>query len=281
MGLSTLKIQKRITPYNRNIGSNKKNEFIVIHYFGSLGTAQSTANYFYNSYIGASAQYCLDATKTVYQCVEDKDIAWHVGNNTYIHKTCRNTNSIGIEVKPEIVDATQSKYAEYKGWYFSKETMNNLVELTQHLMEKYNIPVSNVIRHFDVTGKWCPRPLMGTDTNIYYKTTGNKQWDLFKERLALTMSQYNELKNMITKVEAENKTLRDAINILQSPKKYKDVKSLPEWAKVNVQRLVDKGVLTGVGNGNLNLSEDLLRSVVLIDRVFNSTGVYNIKKDVK
>lgn len=34
--------------------------------------------------------------------------------------------------------------------------MERALALTRELMKKYNIPASNVIRHFDVTGKLCP-----------------------------------------------------------------------------------------------------------------------------
>ena len=36
------------------------------------------------------------------------------------------------------------------------KTVAQALELTKALMKKYNIPASNVIRHFDVTGKLCP-----------------------------------------------------------------------------------------------------------------------------
>ena len=35
-------------------------EYIVIHYFGSLGTAKSVARYFKNAYRGASAHFEVD-----------------------------------------------------------------------------------------------------------------------------------------------------------------------------------------------------------------------------
>jgi N-acetylmuramoyl-L-alanine amidase CwlA len=39
--------------------------------------------------------------------------------------------------------------------------MKNLVELTIYLMKKYNIDINHVVRHFDISAKWCPRPFMG------------------------------------------------------------------------------------------------------------------------
>ena len=38
----------------------------------------------------------------------------------------------------------------------ANKTYKNTVELTKYLMNKYNIPASNVVRHWDVCTKQCP-----------------------------------------------------------------------------------------------------------------------------
>ena len=50
------------------------------------------------------------------------------------------------------------------------------------LMKEHNIPADHIIRHYDVSGKYCPRPFVGADMNTYYHTTGNEQWKKFLER---------------------------------------------------------------------------------------------------
>jgi len=40
-------------------------------------------------------------------------------------------------------------------------------------MKKYNVPISNIYRHYDITGKLCPRPFCLNDINSYYGTSGN------------------------------------------------------------------------------------------------------------
>ena len=42
----------------------------------------------------------------------------------------------------------------------SEKVVNNTIELTKELMKKYNIPIENVLRHYDVTGKNCPAPFV-------------------------------------------------------------------------------------------------------------------------
>ena len=183
------KIVKNLTTINftdaNNIGRIK---YIVIHYFGSLGTAKAVANYFANAYRGASAHLSLDEGEEVYQSVEFEDIAWHCGTTgKYFHATCRNSNSIGIEVRPHKLN-TATMNATDKDWYFTQEVIDRLVEVVKCLMDKYNVPIENVIRHYDVTHKYCPRPMMGDDINSYTKESGNKLWDEFKGKLSASTS---------------------------------------------------------------------------------------------
>ena len=99
-------ITKYLTTVNYKKGTNKKNNYIVIHYTAGNGdTAISNANYFHSTYRDASANYFVDENSIV-QVVEDYDIAWHCGSETglYYHKYCRNSCSIGIEMCSVIKD---------------------------------------------------------------------------------------------------------------------------------------------------------------------------------
>lgn len=49
-------------------------------------------------------------------------------------------------------------------------------ELTRYLMNKYGVPASHVIRHYDVTGKICPNP--------YVYNTSAHTWDEFKRKIS-------------------------------------------------------------------------------------------------
>lgn len=163
-----MEINKLITKVNFKKVSGKQNKYIVIHYVGALGGAEANCKYFLNEYRGASAHYFVGHKGEIWQCVEDGDIAWHVGANTYKHPYCRNTNSIGIEMCcRKKADGT---------WYFEEETVKATIELTKELMKKHNIPASNIIRHHDVTGKMCPEP--------YVRDTA--AWNTFKASLTTT-----------------------------------------------------------------------------------------------
>ena len=161
-----MQINKKLTKINYNKGKNKQNKFIVIHYVGATGGAEANCKYFETEYRAASAHYFVGHAGEVWQCVEDKDIAWHCGAKTYKHKECRNENSIGIEMCCR----------NNGSWYFEPATIAATIDLTKELMAKHNIPVENVIRHYDVTGKVCPEPYVRMTTD----------WKSFKSQLTTT-----------------------------------------------------------------------------------------------
>lgn len=180
-----LTIEKLLTPYNYSrsaAGDFRKIDYIVIHYFGDLATARNAAKYFASRYLGVSAHYCVDGGPVAYQCVEDKNIAWHCGTKGKVKINCFNSNSIGIEVAPQKIN-TKSRDVKDYDWYFEEQTLKNLIELTAFLMDKHNIDQDHVVRHFDVTGKWCPRPFVGEDINMATRLSGNSAWNLFKANL--------------------------------------------------------------------------------------------------
>lgn len=165
-----MEINKNITNINRTIMNNRKIEYIVIHYVGAVSTAESNTKYFKSVNRQASAHYFVD-DNSIWQCVEDKDAAWHCGGklqglkgHTY-YKKCLNSNSIGIEM---------CCYKDINGKLdISEKTTNNTINLVKDLMNKYNISTDKVIRHFDVTGKNCPAPFVSNES----------RWNKFKKSL--------------------------------------------------------------------------------------------------
>lgn len=242
-----LPIERRIIPKNFNRKNNTgRIKYIVIHYFGSLGTARAVANYFFTTANESSAHYVVDDTDII-QCVEDGDVAWHCGAKTYVHPYCRNTNSIGIEVKPYKLDKTTANSATPSDWYFSEETTKNTIDLVKYLMEKYNIPLNNVIRHYDVMGKWCPRPFMGDDVNKYYGISGNEMWKQFKNRLVYQP----EVVQIVTPPEPivvnvpeiikEEEEIMTGEQIYLALKAYTESLSTDEYAVESSKRAVARG----------------------------------------
>jgi N-acetylmuramoyl-L-alanine amidase CwlA len=231
--------------------SNKKNQYIVIHYVGAVSSAKNNADYYASKKIDASAHYFVDE-KSIWQSVEDSNRAWHCGgglqgiNGHTFYGKCTNSNSIGIEMCV--------KKDEKGNWYFEPETVKNTVDLVKMLMKKHNVPINRVIRHYDVTGKICPAPFVD-----------EAKWSEFKSRILanegeLTMTQYEELKNEINSLKAENKALKDVIGTI-----YKTADEIPDYYGY-VKELVESGKIKGSAKDNLNLPEIIARTLVIINR---------------
>lgn len=165
-------IVKDISKFNHKKGQTSRIKYIVIHYTGSKADAKQQTDYFASGDRGASAHYFVGFKGDIRQSVEDSDIAWHVGSKMYKHPYCRNNNSIGIELCSK---TNASVNVADANWYFEDPTIKMAVELTKSLMKKYKIPIENVLRHYDVTGKCCPAP--------FVFNTGKHTWDEFKKAL--------------------------------------------------------------------------------------------------
>ena len=72
-------------------------------------------------------------------------------------------------------------------WYIPEKTLEVAAGFIADLMKIYNVDICHVVRHYDVTHKWCPRPLVGDDINQYYKISGNERWEQFKQQILTAM----------------------------------------------------------------------------------------------
>jgi len=167
-----MQINQYLTSYNHNAGTVDRIKYLVIHYVGATGGALANCKYYAEADRSASAHYYVDFDGSVWQSVEDKNIAWHCGAKSYVHAECRNANSIGIEM---CVRNKGDQSSTSKDWYFEDATVKAVIALTKELMEKYGIAADHVIRHYDVTGKICPNPYVYNHTN--------HTWEAFKAAL--------------------------------------------------------------------------------------------------
>ena len=178
-----------------------------------MSTASNNAKYFKNVYRGSSAHYFVDGS-SIYQVVEDTDVAWHCGGKKYYHKKCRNSNSIGVEMCLK------------SGYTISDKTIANTAELVKMLMKKYNIPAENVLRHYDITHKLCPAPYVDAE-----------KWIALRKRLTSD------------KMEKEEKT--EKINYVKvifagNDKNGLAIRKTPSWKAKPVQYVKEGTVFTVV-----------------------------------
>lgn len=153
---------------SRNYRAKRRDsiKYIVLHYTGGSGdTDEGNGAYFAGRDTGdTSAHYFVDED-SITQSVPDNACAFHCGGTKYKHPYCRNDNAIGIEMCSD-KDASGN-------FIITPATVDNAVELTKYLMDKYNVPIDRVLRHFDITGKNCPAPWVKDE----------RQWTAFKARL--------------------------------------------------------------------------------------------------
>lgn len=152
-------INNYITSKNRPGTKRARTTKIAVHYVGNPGTtAEANRNYFQQTAKDVSSNYIIGLDGEIIYCIPDNEIAWCTSQ--------ANSYSISIECCHPKSDGK-----------FNDKTYNSLVELVAYLLKKYKLTASDVIRHYDVTGKVCPRGFVpcnagGTDdiNNTAYKT---------------------------------------------------------------------------------------------------------------
>ena len=133
---------------------------IVIHYVGNPGsTAQQNRDYYANPSSEVSSHFVIGLKGEIIQC-----IPLHEKSSASNH---RNKDTISIEVcHPD------------ESGKFTDETYDSLVKLTVWLCEVCGLDRSDIIRHYDITGKQCP---------LYFVTHENA-WERFKKDVEISIA---------------------------------------------------------------------------------------------
>lgn len=131
-------------PWSRPGTELKKISGVVIHYVGNPGTSAEANRSYFESLkdrtedIYASAHFIVGLEGEVIQCIPMTE--WAYASNQ------RNEDTLSIEVCHP--DDTGE---------FSPVTYDRLVELTAWLCDTFDLTTADVIRHYDVSGKDCPK----------------------------------------------------------------------------------------------------------------------------
>jgi hypothetical protein len=56
---------------------------------------------------------------------------------------------------------------------------------------------------------------------------------------------------------------------------------MPAWAKPTIHRLTQAGILKGDGDGNLQLSVDMMRLLVVMERYFVNDGLIELQEYIE
>lgn len=148
-----------INEYSRPAMALEQVNGIVIHYTANPGTtAIQNRSYFENlaetHETKASSHFVIGLEGEIVQCIPCNEISYASND--------RNFDTISIECCIE--DETGK---------FNGNTYNSLIKLTTWLMGRYDLSSEDVIRHYDVTGKNCPK----------YYVEHEEAWDTFKDDL--------------------------------------------------------------------------------------------------
>lgn len=133
---------------------------IVVHYVANpCSTARENRNYFENlkKQTGAnptsvSSHFVIGLEGETVQCVPMNEVAYASNN--------RNSDTISIECC----------HPDETGKFYDS-TYESLVNLCAYLCRQFNLKPENIIRHYDVTGKICPK----------YFVDYPEEWDQFHD----------------------------------------------------------------------------------------------------
>ena len=132
-----------VNEYSRPGTPTDKIRSVVVHYTANPGsTAQNNRDYFENlkdtQETKVSSNFIVGLDGEIIQCVPTAEVAY--ASNS------RNQDSVSIECCHP--DETGK---------FNRETYESLVELVAFLCGKFDLGMDDIIRHYDVTGKECPK----------------------------------------------------------------------------------------------------------------------------
>lgn len=130
---------------------------IVVHYTANPGTtAKQNRDYFEglkdSHQTKASSHFVIGIEGEIIQCIPSSEISYASNE--------RNSDTLSIECCHP--DETGK---------FTDKTYNSLVAMCAWLCGEFDIKIDNIIRHYDVTGKNCPK----------YYVENEREWEKFKK----------------------------------------------------------------------------------------------------
>lgn len=129
---------------------------IVVHYVGNPGsTAEQNRNFYAGDQSNVSSHFVVGLKGEIIQCIPLSEMS--------AASNWRNNDTISIEVCH--LDDTGK---------FNKKTYKSLVKLVAWLEDQCGLEDGDVIRHYDITGKECPK----------YFVTHEDAWKKFKQDVA-------------------------------------------------------------------------------------------------
>ena len=218
---------------------------IMLH---SVGCAQPSAAVFarsYNQYQPGGQSVCVhafaQADGTVYQTLPWEMRGWHCGGSA-------NSTHIGVEMTEPSEGMTRSEAAEQIAG-----TYRTAVELFAELCKQYELdPAQDGVIIGHAEGHRRGVASNHADPEHLWRQLGTGYtMDGFRRDVAEAMN------------ENDGKEDDDVI-------RYTTIDDVPGWARGTVKEMMDAGLITGTGGGNLDLSADVLRMLYIMWHMITS-----------
>lgn len=166
-----------VNEYSRPGSVLERVKGVVVHYTANPGTtAQQNRDYFeglgQSGETYASSHFVIGIEGELIQCIPCQEIAYASND--------RNEDTIAIECC--ISDETGK---------FSEATYNTLIHLAAWLMGRYDLEIDDIIRHYDITQKACPK---------YYVEYPSK-WEELKKDIREYIDAYGIVEDLTTDAE--------------------------------------------------------------------------------
>lgn len=224
------------------VGALLRPQGIMLH---SIGTPQSSAAVlarYFDQYQPGGQSVCVhafvQADGAVCQTLPWWMRAWHCGGSA-------NGTHIGVEMTEPDVSMSYAEAAEQ-----ITGTYHAAVELFAWLCKIYGFdPLADGVIIGHAEGHRRGVASNHADPELLWDTYGmGYTMDGFRRDV------YNKMHEKVE--EDEDMATR-----------YNSVSELPEWAQEETQRLVDRGALKGDENGNLDVTMDMLRTMIVCQRM--------------
>ena len=273
---------------------------IMLH---SVGTPQPSAAVFarsFNLYQPGGVSVCVhafaQADGTVYQTLPWEMRGWHCGGSA-------NSTHIGVEMtEPSAAMSRDESAAQIAGTY------RTAVELFSELCKQYGLDPEQdgvIIGHAEghrrgvASNHADPELLWRTydkgytmdgfrrdvaevmkngareedDDVIRYTTIDDVPgWarSTIKEMMDAGALRGDEHGNLDLSMDMIRGLMIGAKYAEACSPRYNSINDVPSWARPGVQRLVDRGVLAGTGGGKLDLSLDMLRTLLITQKMVDA-----------
>lgn len=159
----------------------------------------------------------------------------------------RNLGRIDMFIPIEMTDEEAAVLEEYK-----------------HLFDinpAQNVDGVDIAKQFNITwgGEWK------TPDTPHFEIS--ESWVYPSENKETDMEELNKLKDKVAFLSQALDRLGDRITTLENPMIYNHIdKNMPDWARPTIEKLVNEGKIKGNEKGELNLTDDMLKLLVIINR---------------